>query len=211
MPILFPANLYSVETELMCEDVPCTIKQNYRAATGFVADYPAFDLVDAYVANVVPKLLDLLASTIVVMRVIGRCCRPIDGIPYEANFTEAEMGTGSAEPLPPSIAALIKFRTSSGYSRNNGHLYIPGIPEDVWINGAWDSGFVTLVGAFGVAAVTPLVGASITHIYQPCVVSRFLNNVERVTAATFDISDFSLSPRISQQRRRQSGQQGIKA
>jgi len=210
MPIVYPANLYSVDIEMMCEDVPANIKQYYRLATGSPVDFPALDLVNIWVSSNMGPLLDCLSSAIQVMRVIGRCLHPSDGVPYEANFDETNVGTGGAEPLPPSIAALLKFKTTSTFSRNNGHAYLPGCPENTWVNGAWTAGqgtfLTTLVNAMAASLPSPTPGV----IYAPCVVSRFLGGVERVTAATFDVISGSYSARISQQRRRMSGQQGIK-
>lgn len=209
MPILYPANLYSLEVETMVEDVPTKFRQYWRLASGSPAAFPALDLVNAWAAAELTLLKAILSSTVQVMRIIGRCMRPVDGIPYEANYADTDVGSAAAEPLPPSIAILLKFRSNSPSSRNNGHVYISGCPESGWVNGAWTAGILADAATLADGMGSNFAGANPATIYTPCVVSRFLNGVERVTAVTYDIVSTSVSTNISQQRRRQSGKQGI--
>lgn len=205
---LTDVQLLTVET--MVEDVPCRFGLYYRRSSGAAPGFPALDLVNGFWTVINAALLDVLSSLVRVMRVTARPLVPTDGVPYEANYDDTVLGTGGAEPLPPSIAMLIRLRTLSLDSRNNGHIYIAGVPENVWVDGTWEPGaFVPLVNIFMAFLETPFLGSGGIATYTPCVVSRWLNGVPRVPPVTFDIDTAFLSGDISQQRRRQSGQQGI--
>jgi len=184
----------------------------YRLDSGSPAAYPALDLVGAFAATILPVLLPVLSSSVKVMRIMARCLVPTDGVPYEGNYDDTVIGTGNAEALAPSIALLIRLNANSTNSRNNGHLYIAGVPENVWVNGVWEPAtFLPLAQTLAQNLALPLGASSAGKIYDPVIVSRLLNNVPRVPPVYFDVIYGDVSPLISQQRRRQSRQQGIKS
>lgn len=203
--------VFHVAMNTMCEDVPTTINLYYRRSSGAPATYQALDLADCWKTNVWPSIHPMLASVVILMRIVVRPLLASEGNPYEANYTEAEHGTGAAEPLPPSVAALLKLKCVSPSSRNNGHIYLAGCPESAWVNGAWTGAFITLSATLGAILRSSLPASAAGVVYSPVVVNRYAAGVKLVPPQTFDMDDVTLSTRISQQRRRQSGQQGIKA
>lgn len=205
-------DVFSVQTELMVDDRACMIDMHYRRSSGGPAGFPASDLAAIFHTAIGGPLLAILATTVQMMRIIVRPLDGASGPPYEANYSDTEIGTGlGTDPMPPSIALLLKLRCSSPNSRNNGHLYIPGIPEAVWSNGVWiAAGFVPAVTTLR-SAIAGNIGPSAGGCtYTPVVLSRYLANVKRVPPVTFDVTGCELRPLVSQQRRRQSRKQGIK-
>lgn len=203
------ANVYSAQIELLVADVPASFGMHLRLASGTPAGFPALDVAGTIFATIGADLLAVLASTTRLMRIVVRCLTPTDGIPYEANYDTTKIGTQTAEALPPSVAMLLRFRTASTNSRNNGHCYIPGVPADVWIAGEWEpTTFVPLALILATDMWIPMTSGASGLQYIPCVVSRFLAGVPRTPPVTFDIVGASVMGRVSQQRRRQSGIQG---
>lgn len=205
------SGVFRIEVDLLCEDVPAKFGLYYKRISGGPAADQCPDLVDLWWATFAATLKPILSSFTIIQRIIGRALTPSDGNPYEANFVTTTVGTGAAEPMPPSIAALFRIRCTSTNSRNNGHFYVPGIPESVWVNGAYTGGFITSAGNFSAALLADIGPSAGGVSYGPCVVHRFEDNIELVNPTTFDYLSVELQPKISQQRRRQSGQQGIKA
>lgn len=208
---MYPANHYSIQVDLMVTDVPCTFGLKYRLESGSPPGFPALDLVTTFVTTIVPALLDVLSSGVQLQRIIGRCLRPDDGVPYEANFDETNVGTAAAEPLPPSIAMLVKLKTISPNSRNNGHFYLPGLPEVKWVNGVWVAAFLSTEVAALLALLNVAMGSATPGVeYRPVVLSRYLEGEKLDDPVSFDVQTATVGTKISQQRRRQSGKQGIK-
>lgn len=200
--------LYRVSVETLVADVPCTFTLAYKNLTGAPGNH-AIELAGLVFTQISGALLAVLSSSVWLMRIIARPLNPEDGNPYEANYDDSNVGTGGAEPLAPSLAMLLKLRTISDNSRNNGHLYISGVPENVWVDGVWEPAtFVPLVDTLNTALAGVLFAAG-NPFFQPVVLSRFEDGVELADPVANDINLISLAPRISQQRRRQSGRQGI--
>lgn len=199
-----------LEVETLVYDVPCKFGVYYRVVSGGPVTFVAKDMVNTFVAGMFASLKAVLSSSVRIMRVIGRPLDPADGNPYEANFDESHIGTGAAEAIAPSIALLIKMRTDSTSAKNNGHVYIAGVPEGVWVDGGWEPAtFIPLVNTF-ISQLTGMAALSTSGaVVKCCVVSRFLAGVKRTPYITFDVVSSSVGARVSQQRRRQSGITGI--
>lgn len=205
------AGVFKVEIETLVLDVPTKVGLYYRHSSGAAAGFPSFDLVTALDASLKTKFLDVLATTVLLMRIIGRPLDGVSGPPYEANYVSTVVGTGAgADPLPPSVAALVKLQCTSPNSRNNSHIYIAGVSEVAWVAGEWAAGFVADMATLSAELTDPVVGAS-GATYTPCVVSRYLAGMKRFPPVTFDLVTCTLMGDVSQQRRRQSGRQGIKS
>lgn len=206
------ADVFSCSVETLCEDVPATNTFFYRKLSGSLGTFPALDLNTIFVTTLKPKILDILSSDTILMRVITRAVLAEAAVPYEANFDQNAKGTRGAEPLPPSLAGLFELVTTSINSRNNGHLYFAGMCEADVVSNTWVAGLITAAAALGTTIAADLPASSDGIIYTPVVVSRFLAGAPRVPPVTFDVDSVRFSEgRISQQRRRTSGQQGIKS
>lgn len=206
-----PTLAYHLEVETLVEDVPCRIGIAYRHYSGATAAYPCLDLVNKW-ADVFRTLYkNCLSSSALLMRIMAHSVAPSDDIPYEANYDSTNVGARSAESMPPSIALLVKLQTSSVLSRNNGHIYISGMAEDDWVSGVWRGAALTAVDAFMEPLSADLPASAAGAVYRPCVISRWLAGVKRTPPITYDLVNYKIRTTASQQRKRLSGQQGIKA
>jgi len=201
---------YRSEFETMVNDVPCRVGLCYRHSSGGAAAYPASDLAAGLFTAVWAKMKPLLATPVRLMRIIVHPLDATGGNPYEANYDNTVIGThASTEPLPPSIAALFKLRCSSPQSRNNGHIYLAGCGDSAWNDNQWIFGGGSALADWLTQLAAAVTGGGGSAIYKPCVVSRFDAGVKRPSPIAYDVVSASLVNRASQQRRRQSGMQGM--
>jgi len=201
---------YRGEFELLVQDVPCRVGLCYRHASGASATYPSSDLASGLFTTVWSKMKALLATPTWLMRILVHPLDATGGNPYEANYDTTNVGThAGTEQLPPHIAALFKLKCASPMSRNNGHLYLPGCASSAWNDNQWIFGGGSALADFITAISGTVVGGGGAANYKPVVVSRFVGGAERPSPVAFDVTSASLVNRSSQQRRRQSGKQGI--
>lgn len=180
------------------------------------------ELMDAWISACQPAYLACLSASYNLDRLTCQVVQPNRLVPAEHAYSVATPGTVASSSAPPSVAAVIKWRSNLAGKSHRGRSYLPGVPAVGWYtNGVIDVAnravyqtFITdMLDAFGPLGTE---GLSDFTIYSrpdpdPQWVKRVGGNlvVEHGPAdyggnSTHVISG-ALDPNLRQQRRREVG------
>jgi hypothetical protein len=102
---------------------------------------------------------------------------PGSGIGYDAYLPEIQGGDITVDSDDPARACVVKLKTEKVGKSFRGRAFLPGVPNNVVINGLLDVGYR---GACAVALSSVLTQLdSLAGVWTPVVVSYFTNNAMR--------------------------------
>lgn len=118
---------------------------------------------------------------------------------WTSNYQAANTyGTTNAPPLSQQASLVVRWRTGNDRVGQLGRTYVPGLPTSIWSKDHWLQGRVTgLLQAFGFLRTSVHAAG-----FEMCVVSRFLDNLPRLTAQISLITKVEVRPDVGSMYRR---------
>lgn len=165
-----------------------------------------FELADSLDANLSPLILAALSDDFELTGII--CRKHFDDPEAQTTFTTAaQSGLGSGPGLPSNNSILFGLKQSLFPVKQNGRLFMPGIPEintEVGLLApAYQAGVLTAIGA---RLILPFASPTDTGIYEFGMISQKVLNAAppaKDWAGAFAVvNSVSVSPVIAIQRRR---------
>jgi hypothetical protein len=175
----------------------------YRQLSGTNDENTMTDLATALAVILQAPFLAIMSNQI---SMTGITCFQVTGAnetPGRTVFEQPNPGIQAAQALPGGAAGVLSITTDAPNSKFNGRMFVSGGPEDGQVEGDWTVGHMIGLNALGTAlqVVPPAIGPGLA-VFQPSVISRFLNGVPRVPPVGFDVISIAADDFVKNQRRR---------
>ncbi len=175
---------------------------HYKVLTGTPTIESLTALTDAINAYVQEHLLPLMASTVTLLRVVGKLLDIADGAFYVSTTGLPAGGAGGAAPLPNSVSIAYSWRTPLAGRSFRGRTFVVGLMEGFITGNIVNSANVAILNT----AYNGLMGAGADAGWEMVVVSRRHAGAPRITGlATPVTSGFFTNNVLDSQRRRLPG------
>ncbi len=169
---------------------------HFRGTNLTAADYMdnARDLVNSWVSEIHPAWLDLFPSTYQVLRITAKKASPGGGAERSDEFQFGDApGTVSGGAASQQLCPVIILIPPTGI-KTSGKIFLPCIAESQIAGNVVSAGWLSNVTAMVGSMMAGFAGSSIT--WDSCIHSRKNSNF-------VETADFSVSPIVGFQRRRQ--------
>lgn len=166
----------------------------YFSQPGFT-DTDLEDLLTALDAGIVTDLGGYLTTVTNFNRLVGYDMRAVDGVRIINPSIVA--GADADPPVSVNTAMVISYYASGRGKWNQGRVYLTGLPENSLDERAWTEVLSGLIlGIFDSLIDNPPTG------WQWVVVSRYLNNLPRTTAAIAPVKTASIRNTVAGSQRK---------
>lgn len=202
------AEAFHATIQIRVDDKLCGFGSSWECSAGYNANTSGQTLTNALLTDVLPSLLDCLASDVTFEGIYAVGVQPDTNLPYR-QAGESQVGLRTGEALPANSCAVITLQTDSPTAVRQGRCYVSGISKDDLTSGTFDPAFV----AAQLDALADALSGNVSvfgQTFQPVIVQRIIAGLP-VGPNLLPITSARVTAIPYTQRRRTTTQLGTKS